>query len=162
MLTKRFVLALTAAAFGIIFLIGYGIYSDQFGIFSGIAFFIYLFFKSTGIYLAVIIIVVVAMWVMDDEANKLFSAKYSVNGSTQNTEQKPKQRNRRVSAKTLSECKEAMEYWLDEGKSLQEAADLAGTTDKTVRARIPNVLAALDKEKQAEWEKLLKALGELP
>jgi hypothetical protein len=74
---------------------------------------------------------------------------------------KPKGRNRGPSRSDLESCKQAMEYWLDDAKDLQEAADLAGTTPKTVEKWIPNILETVDQDTNERWTRMLRALKKL-
>jgi hypothetical protein len=70
-------------------------------------------------------------------------------------------RRRGPSRDDLEACKQAMGYWLDDAKSIQEAADLAGIDRQTVKRWIRNVLQMVDQDTGERWTRVLKALGEL-
>jgi hypothetical protein len=86
----------------------------------------------------------------DKEATRAGNGKGKVN-----------RRNRGPSRSDLESCKQAMKYWLDDAKDLQDAADLAGTTPKTVEKWILNTLETVDQDTNERWTRILKALKKL-
>lgn len=52
-----------------------------------------------------------------------------------------------------------MRYWLDGGKSLSAAANLALCDDETVLKWIPNVLETKEPAVQEKWIRLIRAQG---
>ncbi len=90
------------------------------------------------------------------EEEKLF-----VDAPAENGEGEPrgKRRNRGPSPDVLKDCKKAMEDWLDNDKSLNNAAQLVDRDDQTVLKWIPNVLTLIPSPKREEWIKLIRAQG---
>jgi len=69
----------------------------------------------------------------------------------------PQRRNRGPAPDVLKDCKEAMEYWLDQDKSLNMAAQLVGRDDQTVLKWIPNVLDTMPSDRRAAWIAKIRA-----
>jgi hypothetical protein len=70
-------------------------------------------------------------------------------------------RERKPPIDVLDRCKEALGNYLDKGQSFTAACQTAGTDNKTVNNRIPQVLKMVDEDTRARWTPLLKALGDL-
>jgi len=99
---------------------------------------------------------------MSEKVNRQFHTFENIKFTIKHALTPKNSRKKKVPIEKLLLVKKAMEYWLDEGKNLTPASELAGVDKKTVRKYISDVLEIIEPEKRKKWEPLLKALGELP